>query len=98
MKTAQTILDQLGGNRFIVMTGAKQLVDHGNALSFRLKSNFAKNGINSVKITLTPADLYDVEFGKIARDKYKEVATVDGIYWDQLAEVFEAETGLYTSL
>ncbi len=33
---AQTILTQLGGNRFLAMAGAKQLVDLGNGLQFAI--------------------------------------------------------------
>jgi hypothetical protein len=95
---AQIILAQLGGGRFIAMTGAKQLGDHGNGLSFKLPARFAKQGINFVKITLTPADLYDIEFGTIRGLNYTVKATVEGIYCDMLREIFTDKTGLETSL
>ena len=69
---AETILKQLGGNKFRVMTGAKNFMSHapvagskGPALSFTLPSRFAKDGINFVKIVLTAADTYDITFTKI---------------------------------
>jgi hypothetical protein len=65
MNIARTIMEQLGGRRFITMTGARDFMDFGNTLQFRLPSRFAKDGINQVRITLTPADLYDMEFGKV---------------------------------
>lgn len=71
VEIAQTIQKQLGGGRFIVMTGAKNLAAHGpekgtrGALSFTLPSRFAKDGINYVKVTLTGRDTYDIEFIKI---------------------------------
>lgn len=65
MNVAQTILTQLGGNRFAAMTGAKQFVAVTDYLQFKLPANFAKGGINCVKVTLTAADLYDVEFMKV---------------------------------
>ena len=37
---ATTILQQLGGSRFIAMTGAKNLVAEENALIFRLPENW----------------------------------------------------------
>lgn len=46
MNISNTILEQLGGGRFVLMTGAKHLVSHSDALSFRLPSRFAKDGIN----------------------------------------------------
>jgi hypothetical protein len=51
-EVAETILEQLGGKRFIVMTGAKHFAADGNALRFRLPSNFAKSGINAVTISI----------------------------------------------
>jgi hypothetical protein len=62
MTVACVILHQLGGQRFVAMTGAKFLLAHESALSFHLPSNFAKNGINRVRIDLAPTDLYDVTF------------------------------------
>ena len=71
MDVANTIHQQLGGNRFGVMTGAKNFGAHAaekgtrGALSFTLPSRFAKDGINYVKITLMGSDTYTVEFIKI---------------------------------
>ena len=69
---ARTILTQLGGNKFIAMTGARGFSSHdamtgakGPALSFQLPSRFAKGGINYVKVYLTPADTYSVAFYKV---------------------------------
>ncbi len=58
---AQTILAQLGGNRFVVMTGAKQLVDTGNGLQFSIGRG-ATNKANKVRVTLDTTDTYVVEF------------------------------------
>lgn len=96
--TAQTILSQIGGGRFIAMTGAKSFGDHGDALSFRLPSNFATKGINYVKITLDADDTYSVTFGKVRGLKYTVISTFSMIYCDMLTELFERETGLATSL
>jgi len=93
---AKTILQQLGGRRFIVMTGAKNMTDHGKALSFRIPKG--KGGINYVKITLTGRDDYDMEFGRIHALKYTVKKTLSGVYFDQLQPIFTEYTGLYTSL
>lgn len=58
---SKTILEQLGGRRFIAMTGARDLIGGTNYLMFRLPRGLAKNGINKVKITLDWTDTYVVE-------------------------------------
>jgi hypothetical protein len=93
---AKEILAQLGGNKFVAMTGAKNLVDGGKFLAFKLPR--AKDSINYVKITLTSMDLYDIEFGRIRANQYKVVKKVDGVYNDQLQSIFTKVTGLYTRL
>lgn len=99
MKVADIILQQIGGNKFIVMTGAKNFLSHNNqALSFQLPSRFAKQGINYVKITLNDSDTYDMEFGKRWGRKYDVINTVDGVYCDMLQSIFTEVTGLDTHL
>ena len=95
---ASTILEQLGGYKFITMTGAKNLLDHGDALSFKMPSRFANKGINYVKITLDPRDTYIIFFGKIAKYEMKEIATWTDVYADGLQGAFSRETGLNTHL
>jgi len=99
-QVAQNILSQLGGRRFIMMTGAKNLVAHKDGLSFHLPARSAKNGINHVSIKLNAMDLYDVQYSKWNARKLEmnEVARIDNAYNDMLVENFENETGLYTTL
>jgi hypothetical protein len=94
---AREIFKQLGGNRFVAMTGAKHILDGGKYLSFKIP-RAGKNGINYVKITSTDMDLYDIEFGRIHGNTYKVVKKVNGIYYDQLTNIFTEVTGLYTRL
>ncbi|UCQ29621.1 hypothetical protein DCF83_18045 (plasmid) [Edwardsiella tarda] len=91
------ILKQLGGKRFIAMTGAKKFValDNGGLL-FVLPSNFARNGINHVKITLDPSDTYTIVFYKVRGALIKEINSFSMIYCDQLQYIFTQETGLNT--
>lgn len=98
MTVAKTILQQLGGNKFITMTGARNFVGHDNALSFRLPR--AANGINRVEITLEPSDTYKVEFGRVYGKVggYGPRAQFEGVYADGLVELFEQTTKLYTKL
>lgn len=42
MSVANTILNQLGGNKFIAMTGSKNFIDCTTALSMHLTSNKLK--------------------------------------------------------
>jgi len=98
IQVAKTILEQIGGNRFVAMTGARNLLAGPNFLAFKLPSYFARNGINAVRITLTPDDLYRVEFSKVRAMKVTPISVHDGIYCDGLAPLFTAETGLDTRL
>ena len=93
------ILDQLGGKRFIVMTGAKQFVydNAKQALTFKIGGG-AKDGINYVKVTLTPMDLYDVEFFKVRGMDLAAKGKTEGLYADQLRAVFMAATGFDVTL
>lgn len=97
---ATTILQQLGGRKFQVMTGAKNFISHGaeNALSFKLPSRFALKGINYVKVILDASDTYTVIFGKVLGRTYKEIARYSDIYNDMLQSLFTRETGLDTHL
>jgi len=97
---AKTILSQLGGGRFIAMTGAKNLIGDATSLTFRLPK--AKDGINAVKITLDPSDTYTVRFFRVG-DRRTAYAQTDksvhaDIYADTLQELFTRITGLYTHL
>ena len=98
MTNAQTILSQLGGNKFRVMTGARDFVGSDNALHFALPARMARNKANKVRVTLTPADLYTVEFFAARGVSLKSISTHGDVYADQLAALFEAETGLATRL
>ncbi|EDZ4570188.1 hypothetical protein GVS27_22935 [Salmonella enterica] len=96
---AVEILNQLGGNKFIAMTGAKNFVWLENGgLIFKLPSNFACNDINLVKIELDPSDTYNVEFFKSRGASLKSIASYTMIYCDQLQDIFTETTGLYTHL
>jgi len=97
---AETIYQQLGGHRLPIMTGVKNFVAHDDGLSFRLPSspNYAKDGINCVKITLNGKDLYDVEYGSIWGLKYKKVRQVHDLYAENLQESFRQVTGLETRM
>ena len=92
---AQTILNQLGGmKRLVVMTGAYNFVASTNAVSFRIKNR----KVNYIKITLNGKDLYDVKFSRIFNYQEKVVAELNDIYFDQLIPIFEQNTGMYLKM
>lgn len=95
---AQTILEQIGGRKFLAMTGAKNCMADGNTLRFHLPRGFAKNGINLVSITLDPSDTYTMTFSKYRALKVTPVATVPGVYADNLRTNFTYHTGLEVTL
>lgn len=98
LQIAETIRRQLGANRFTAMTGARDFYAIESGLQFRLPSNFARDGINCVRVTLDASDTYSVRFIKTRGMSVKECGTLSGIYADQLRRVFTERTGLETSI
>ena len=99
LNVAQTILGQLGGNRFIAMTGAKDFIGGSQFLGFKIPRNMSQ--ANRVTITYAPSrDLYTMSFIKTARSGFdtKEVAKFEDVYADQLRSIFTQVTGMETSL
>ena len=90
-------MSQLVGNKFAVMTGAKNFIDTGDGLSMKIGRN--KTSSNYLKITLNMMDLYDVRFSRVSlKGGERSVTEYNNIFNDQLVEVFEKHTGMYTSL
>lgn len=97
MTVANTILDQLGGKRFLVMTGAKNLVGDSDSLMFKLPRN-GKDGSNKWKITLTPMDVYHVETYFVRGTTFRKCSDFDDIYAENLVDLFERTSGFRTKL
>lgn len=98
IQIANTILDQLGGNKFIAMTGANNLVAINKGLQFKLPANFAKNKINCVQVILDPSDTYTMKFIQLKKYDVKVLIKIEGVFFDQLQEFFKEKTGLDTRL
>ena len=96
MEVAKTILAQLGGNKFLVMTGSKNLAAGKDKLSMKLTRN--KSAANYLIITLTVMDTYTMEFVSVRGASRKVKKTYENVYGDQLQALFTEATGLYTSL
>lgn len=107
-QVAETILRQLGGNKFIVMTGAKNFLalPNGGGLGMSIPRNMSK--ANRLKIKLMPDDTYTLEWIKFSparwmpkqlkfsEDKITTLKVQEGVYCDQLQELFTEYTGMYT--
>lgn len=108
MKIADIILEQLGGNKFLAMTGANHLVSDGNTLRMNLPKNASK--ANRLRITLNADDTYTMNFFKFTagrlnkktfawtEDKKIDVKEIKGVYCDMLQDIFTSVTGMYTHL
>lgn len=111
MNAANIILEQLGGNKFIAMTGSSKFtsVDGGNTLFMKLTKNKAKT--NTLRITLMPDDTYKMLFSyekmtpikkRIFDSSLPSFTTsnqqlFEDVYNDQLKDIFESVTGLYVT-
>ena len=97
MSVAKTILEQLGGNKFRMMTGAKNFMGFTEGLVMKIGRNSSNS--NYLKITLNSMDTYDMEFAKLTRmGEKKSVTEYNNIYNDMLTDQFTTHTGMYTSL
>ena len=108
MTVANTILEQLGGNKFIAMTGAKNFLSDGNTLRMTLPKNRSK--ANRLYITLDTTDTYTMYFFKFTAgrlnkktfawtpDKQEDIKKVSGVYADMLQDIFTATTEMATHL
>ena len=93
---AKTILSQLGGNKFIAMTGAKNLVGDTNSLSMKIGRNSSNS--NYMKITLNSMDMYDIRFSRIVKYQEKNIKEYNNVFNDMLTDIFTSHTGMYTRL
>lgn len=103
MQVAKIILDQLGGARFVAMTGAKNLAASADTLSFRLPANFARDRINAVRVKLEASDTYTVTFLRVGRRAGRGIVAVELVveelvYADALRATFTRVTGLDCTL
>ena len=106
MSIATTILQQLGGNRFIAMTGASNIGCLNDELSMKLPKN--SSGANYLTIELTSLDVYHLKFlksspagfraGKWHDKKIVVISETDGAYAENLQKIFTEVTGMDTHL
>lgn len=102
LDVANTILAQLGGGKFVIMTGAKDFIARPDSLTFKLPGGLTRDRGNRMTITLTQDDTYKVQYGRARMRnlevKYTKLAELEDVYADNLRVVFEDLTGFRTSL
>jgi hypothetical protein len=112
MPRVTAILEQLGGRRFLAMTGSHSLVGHEGSNEYpeptlQMIIGTHEAGWHKLRITLQSNDLYKVEFWKktgLEMLLAQEANTLDpndtreftDVYFDQLQEIFTKVTGMYT--
>ena len=95
MKQGTEILNQLGGKRFMMFTGAKHFGVGKEGLSFKIGRNSKQ--VNHIKIDYDRGrDLYNMKFDWVTKRGIKNKKTVKGVYADQLQRVFSMHTGMAT--
>jgi hypothetical protein len=96
---ANEILRQLGGQRFLVMTGARNLLSFDTLDATRkwpgLQVQFPHGKAKYMRIALAPSDTYTIQFMTRSGRVTKEY---DDIYVDVLQRVVSDYTGLALSL
>lgn len=103
-----SLYEQLGGHKFVAATGSKFIgyTENKNG-NLEQHISLARNasGANKLKITYDEGlDLYNVLFEKQTFNRKtfqvsrKEIASYNGVSFDQLIPIFESVTGMYTRL
>ena len=94
-KQGTEILNQLGGKRFMMFTGAKHFGVGKEGLSFKIGRNSKQ--VNHIKIDYDRGkDLYNMKFDWVTKRGIKNKKTLKGVYADQLQRVFSMHTGMAT--
>jgi hypothetical protein len=96
METAKNIIEQIGGNRFMTMTGATIVTHAKDGIVMKIGRNKIK--ANMLEIKVNSNDTYTMKFFKLSGVNFKEIKQIKDVFCSMLVEVFETETGLVTSL
>jgi hypothetical protein len=96
-EVSHNIFEQLGGNKFRLITGSKDFMylknEKGVGLTFTVP-RARPNLIDRVKIYLSPLDTYNMEF-YTGEDVF---AAPCNVYVDNMLDIFETVTGHYATL
>ncbi len=102
------VLEQMGANKFLAMTGSKVMRCNDEVLELKLKSNFSK--ANKLIISLNSNDTYNMEFisnkpAKLNVNKMTftdevntQIKLIENVYYNNLTKIFTELTLMYTCL
>ena len=93
LKVAETIRKQLGAVT-LAMLGAHEFVSGPDSLQFAIKGS---RRARKIRIVLDDDDTYTVDFWTGRGADMHRLAKHSGVYVDQLHELIERETGLFTN-
>ncbi len=97
MPAAWAIYNQLGGNQFATMVGAKDHVASDDGLRFRFGRNASKSSRCEIRVD-GGSDTYTVLFYHLLKGHLVIDESFEFVYADGLREVFERHTGMATHL
>ena len=93
---AQEIMRQLGGRKFEMLMGVKSKGVGKDGLILHIGKNPKK--VSHIIIDLDRGkDLYNIQFGKVFKYKFKIIKSLKGIGVEQLHDTIEKYTGLLTT-
>lgn len=95
------MVSQLGGNRFMMMTGSKpqyKSLKNDPLIAFKLTKNNSK--ANYLTVTyVAAADTYKMDFVRIhGMNEPKQIENLENVYAEDLERTFASVTGLATRL
>lgn len=90
---AQTIINQLGGNKFASMTNAYFMTSNDSVVVKFQGSQVS----NCMTVTLNSDDTYSVKFDKVRGLNLKTVKEMTGVFAEDIQSIFTQVTGLKTS-
>lgn len=95
---ALTILEQLGGRLFLMLTGSTGLVDSGRGLQLKIGSNAKR--VTHMRIDLADDDTYSIKFYRVTKRglDITVLSEMEMINAEQLKDIFEEATGLYVTV
>ena len=98
-QTAETIFQQMGGTRKLTfMVGAKDFTFGNDPAKEQVVDSFKFKmctKANTLRVTYHRCpDVYTLQFLKVTKNGVKLVNSYSDVYFDQLIELFEKETGL----
>jgi len=97
-KTAETILEHMGGRQKLAsMLGARNLEITDEGISFEWPNRKVANG-NKVTIRRGPAESYDMFFFNKTAEEEMPIKECRRLYPEDLARIFEQQTGWFLRL